>query len=202
FGYLAGARPDIETPNGNYAKSNLDLRLYDVKAPGGTVAMWADFATSKGGPTGTGLVVPSSSGYAVGFKHQRLPCHPGSPQFFILYGTGPASNFSTNIDDPTPYLDSAERFLVTEHVLLQPNDRFAIMPVVVYQRKRDGNPQHGWDEWVSFGARPQVFLTKYVSIALEAGLDHTKSGTGQYDGWLRKFTFAPQIGAGRKFFSR
>ena len=25
---------------------------------------------------------------------------------------------------------------------------------------------------------------------------------GQTEGWLRKFTIAPQIGAGRKFFSR
>src|SRR5262249_7842863 len=31
---------------------------------------------------------------------------------------------------------------------------------------------------------------------------HTHSSTGQFDGWLRKFTIAPQIGAGRKFFSR
>jgi hypothetical protein len=88
FSYLGGARPDIETPNGNYAKSNLDLRLYDVKAPGGTVALWADFATSKGGPTATGLVVPSNSGYAVGLKHQRLEWHGGYHQFFIQYGTG------------------------------------------------------------------------------------------------------------------
>jgi len=28
--YLAGARPDIVTQNGNYAKSNIDVRLYDV----------------------------------------------------------------------------------------------------------------------------------------------------------------------------
>jgi maltoporin len=33
-------------------------------------------------------------------------------------------------------------------------------------------------------------------------MDHTRNGSGQYDGWLRKFTIAPQIGAGRKFFSR
>jgi maltoporin len=202
FSYLAGARPDIETPNGSYAKSNLDLRLYDVKAPGGTAGVWVDFATSKGGPTATGAVIPSSSGYAVGFKHQRLEWHGGYHQFGIQYGKGPASNFSTNIDDPTPYLDSAERFLITEHVLLQPNDRFAIMPIFVYQRTKDGIPQHGWDEWVSIGARPQVFFTKHLSVAFEAGFDHTKSGTGQYEGWLRKFTFAPQIGAGRKFFSR
>ena len=35
----------------------------------------------------------------------------------------------------------------------------------------------------------------------KAGFDHTHS-SGQYDGWLRKITIAPQIGAGRKFFSR
>src|SRR6185436_11033991 len=33
--FLAGGRPDITTENGNYAKSNVDVRLYDVKAPGG-----------------------------------------------------------------------------------------------------------------------------------------------------------------------
>src|ERR1043166_7005243 len=33
--FLAGARPDITTENGNYAKSNIDVRLYDVNVPGG-----------------------------------------------------------------------------------------------------------------------------------------------------------------------
>src|SRR5262249_1077819 len=62
-GYLAGARPDIETANGNYAKSNVDVRFYDVKAPGGTLAGWFDFATSKGGTTPLGDIIPSSNGY-------------------------------------------------------------------------------------------------------------------------------------------
>jgi maltoporin len=76
------------------------------------------------------------------------------------------------------------------------------MPIFVYQRTRDGIPQHGWDQWISFGVRPEVFFTKYLSLAFEGGFDHTRSSTGLYDGWLRKFTIAPQIGAGRKFFSR
>jgi len=76
------------------------------------------------------------------------------------------------------------------------------MPIFILQRTKDGNPQHGWDQWVSFGARPEVFLTKHLSLAFEGGFDHTHSSTGQYDGWLRKFTIAPQIGAGRQFFSR
>src|SRR5215471_486707 len=62
--YLAGARPDVRTPNGNYNKSNVDLRLYDVKGPGGLWGAWFDFATSKGGTTPAGLVIPTSNGYA------------------------------------------------------------------------------------------------------------------------------------------
>ena len=202
LGYLAGARPDIQTTNGNYAKSNVDVRFYDVKAPGGTLAGWFDFATSKGGTTSGGEVIPTSNGYAFGIRHQRLEWHGGYHALGIQYGTGPASNFSTSIDDPTRFINSTARFLLTEQVLFQPNDKFAIMPIFILQRTRDGNPQHGWDQWTSFGARPEVFFTKHISLAFEGGFDHTHSSTGQYGGWLRKFTIAPQIGSGRQFFSR
>jgi maltoporin len=199
--YLSGARPDIVTQNGNLTKSNIDVRFYDLKGPAGLWAGWFDFATSKGGTTTTGTAIPTTNGFAVGLRHQRLEWHGGYHALGIQYGTGPASNFSTSIDDPTAFINSTARFLVTEQVVLQPNDRFAIMPIFIYQRTKDGNPQHGWNQWVSFGARPEVFFTKYLSLAFEGGFDHTHS-RGQYDGWLRKFTIAPQIGAGRKFFSR
>ena len=199
---IRGFRPDVVTENGNLAKSNLDVRLYDIKGPAGLWAGWFNFATSKGGQTATGATIPSTSGYAFGLRHQRLEWHGGYHSLFIQYGTGPASNFSTSIDNPTPFLNSQARFLVTEQMLFQPNDRFAIMPIFIFQRTKDGVPQHGWDQWVSFGARPEIFFTKYISLAFEGGFDHTHSRSGQYDGWLDKFTIAPQIGAGRKFFSR
>ncbi len=199
--YLSGARPDIVTGNGNLTKSNIDVRFYDLKGPAGLWAGWFDFATSKGGRTPAGTVIPTTNGFAFGVRHQRLEWHGGYHALSIQYGTGPASNFNTSIDDPTPFINSTARFLVTEQVLFQPNDRFAIMPIFIYQRTKDGNPQHDWNQWVSFGARPEVFFTKYLSLAFEGGFDHTHS-RGLYDGWLRKFTIAPQIGAGRKFFSR
>ena len=199
--YLAGARPDIVTGNGTYEKSNVDVRLYGVKGPGGLWGGWFDFAAAKGGTTPAGTVIPTTNGYAFDLRQQQLEWHGGYHSFSIAYGTGAASNFSTSIDDPTRYLRSSARFLATEQVLFQPSDRFAIMPIFVYQRTKDGNPQHAWTQWVSFGARPEIFFTKYLSVALEGGFDHTRS-PGQYAGWLRKFTIAPQIGAGRKFFSR
>jgi len=212
--FLAGARPDIVTQNGNYAKSNIDVRLYDLKGPAGLWAAWFDFATAKGGtaqngstlPAGT--VFPTVNGYAFGLRHQRLEWHGGYHAFSIQYGKGAASNFSTSIEDPTPFLKSSERLLIAEHLLIQPNDRFAVMPIFIFQRKRDGQPGHGFNDWASFGLRPEVFFTKYLSLAFEGGFDHTKgfittqNGNTQFDGWLRKFTIAPQIGAGSKFFSR
>ena len=212
--YLAGARPDIVTANGVLAKGNVDVRLYDVKGPLGQWAGWFDFANSKGGTTTAttttaagktipaGTAYPTSNGYAFGIRHQRLEWHGGYHVLGVQYGTGAASNFSTSIDDPTPFLRSSAKFLVTEQVLFQPNEKFALMPIFIYQRYKDGDPRHDWNQWVSFGARPEVFFSKYLSLALEGGLDHTRSPQGQYDGWLRKFTIAPQIGAGRKFFSR
>jgi len=206
--FLAGSRPDITTDNGNYSKSNIDVRVYDVKGPWGTYGAWFDFATSKGGTTPDGTVIPTSSGEAFGFKFQQLEWHGGYTALGIQYGTGAASNFSSNgsgtvVENPTPFINSQAQFLITEQVLVQPNDKFAIMPIFVYQRTKDGNPLHPWQQWVSFGARPEVFFTKYLSLAFEGGFDHTHSQIAPlYNGWLRKFTIAPQIGAGRKFFSR
>lgn len=217
--FLSGARPDIVTNNGNLAKSNIDVRLYDLKGPAGLWSGWFDFATSKGGTTIAGATLPvgtqvhTTNGYAFGLRHQRLEWHGGFHSFSIQYGTGAASNFSspgngTTIANPTPFIDKTRQLLAVEQVLFQPNDRFAIMPIFVYQRTKDGNPQHDWNQWVSFGARPEIFFTKYLSLAFEAGFDHTNSyvptqnGDNRLDGWLRKFTIAPQIGAGRQFFSR
>jgi len=206
--FLSGARPDVVTQNGYLTKSNIDVRFYDLKGPAGLWGGWFDFATSKGGKTPTGITIPTTNGYAFGLRHQRLEWHGGYHSFSIQYGTGAASNFSTSIDDPTPFLRSSARLLVVEQVLFQPNEKFAIMPIFIYQRSKDGNPQHDWNQWVSFGARPEIFFTKYISLAFEGGFDHTKgfvltqNGDNHLDGWLRKFTIAPQIGAGRKFFSR
>jgi maltoporin len=208
------ARPDIITVNGNLAKSNIDTSLYDVKGPLGLWALWFDYATSKGGTvtstTDPGLTVgtkiPTSDGYAFGIRHQRLEWHGGYHTSMFVFGTGAASNFSnpgngTTIPNPTPYINFTRQLLYTDQTVFQPNDKFAVMPIFVYQRTKDGNPQHGWVQWASFGVRPEVFFTKHLSLTGDCGFDHTHL-PGSYDGWLRKCTIAPQIGPDRKFFGR
>ncbi len=212
--FLNTARPDIVTVNGNLAKSNIDVRLNGLKAPVGVWGVWFDYATSKGG-TVTSTTVPgltpgtkisTSDGYAFGFKHEQLEWHGGYNTFMIQYGTGAASNFSnpgngTTIPNPTPYINYTRQFLFTEQMVFQPNGKFAVMPIFVYQRTKDGNPQHGWVQWASFGVRPEVFFTKHLSLTGDCGFDHTHL-PGSYEGWLRKCTIAPQIGPDRKFFGR
>ncbi len=222
--FLGGARPDIPTQYGNYAKSNLDVRLYDLKVPFGLFGFWFDYSVAKGGTVqpvigenGTpvagalpvGTIFPTSNGYAFGVRHQDLEWHGGYHAFSFQYGKGAASNYSTSLDTPSFFLPDSERLLLAEHLLVQANDRFAIMPIFVFQRQRDGLPGHGFNDWASFGVRPVLFFTKYLSLAFETGFDHTEGfatlqngNNTNFDGWLRKFTIAPEIGAGRKFFSR
>jgi maltoporin len=200
--FLAGARPDIVTNTGTYAKSNIDVRLYDMKAPGGRAALWFNYTVAKGGTQQNGTVIPSTDGLGLGFRHTRTEFHGGYNEFSVGYSKGAASNLNTALDDPTRFLKHAEKLLIQENFLIQPNPKFAIMPLFIYQRSRDGNPSDGPAQWYSFGARPQFFFTDHVSLALEPGFDRVTAGNGLYRGWLRKFTIAPQIGAGRQFFSR
>ena len=212
--FIGVARPDVITQNGNLTISHIDARLYDVKGPLGLWGGWFDYATSKGGQTTSASVpgssnvtnIPSANGFAYGIRHQRLEWHGGYHTLMVQYGTGAASNFSgpgIGMTIPTPSLDTAEskQFLVTEQVVLQPNDKFAVMPIFLFQRMKNLNTSNDWMQWVSFGVRPEVFLTKHVSLTGDCGFDHTHL-PGSYEGWLRKCTFAPQIGADRKFFGR
>ena len=69
--YLGGARDDLITSNGVYPKSLLDVRLYGVKTPVGTLGVWYDYSYSKGGTLADGTQVPSSGGWAIGLGHTR-----------------------------------------------------------------------------------------------------------------------------------
>jgi maltoporin len=200
--YFIGAQSDIITSAGTYSKSNIDLRLYDVKVPGGRIGAWYNFAVAPGGTESNGFVIPSTHGFDIGMHYLKTEWHGGYLRSSIQYGTGPASNFRADALVPTPFLKNASTLLITDHFLVQPNQKFAILPLFLYQRQKDGNPADGANHWISFGARPVYFYAPHLSLAFESGFDHTTSGNNVYSGWLRKYTIAQQIGAGRLFFDR
>ena len=121
--FLAGARPDLVTQSRAYAKSNIDVRFYDLKGPAGLWAAWFSY-TAK---TGEGRHDAKRRGHSdfgwlrVQVVAMRLEWHGGYHALSIQYGKGAASNFSTSIDDPTPFLKNTERLLIAEHLLVQPN---------------------------------------------------------------------------------
>jgi len=199
--YLAGANQNFVTSSGALAKSNLDVRIYDMKAPVGRLSVWYNFAAVKGG-TSNGVFYPSTQGSAFGVQYLRPEFFGGYNKFTLQYGAGAASNFNTSIDAPSAFLQDSHTFRVTEQVLVQPNKYWSMMPIFLYQRFKDGNPTHGVNTWLSFGVRPTVNFTDHISLAFEPGVDHTKSGQNLYDGWLVKTTVALQVASGREFFSR
>jgi maltoporin len=200
--YLSGARPDVLIESGVYAKQSLDARLYDVRVPGGLFGVWYNFAYAKGGTTGDGRVIPTETGHALGIAHTATELFGGYNRFTVTYGRGAASNFSTAVEIPEPGAKESAHLLVTDHMLIEPNERWAVMPLFIYDRRTGGSAGDGVDKWVSFGARPLLKFTDHLALAVEGGFDYTKSDRGHYAGWLRKVTVAPQIAAGRDFFSR
>lgn len=208
--WIGGSVDHYATDNGDVAKQNVDLRLYDIAAPGGKVTLWFDYSNTKGGEVrdvfnadGSKFDVQSSSGWAVGLIHrtQEEKLLGGYNEFSIQYGEGAAYNFQSTLDASGPDLADASRFRVTDHITIQPSPHFSAQVVGIYQDTKYGGPDSR-ERWASLGARPIYHFNDRFSIALEAGVDWAKSDPLGTDGHLWKITLAPQLSRGGKFFSR
>ncbi len=198
---IGAASDDVTTGRGRYAKLNLDVRLYNLVVPLGSLALWANAAHSRGGALPDGTSIQTETGLAVGVKYLISDVLGGFNNLLVAYGSGIATRFRANIITPTPGVEDATRLLITDHMLLAPAPFFTIMPVLIYQREKSGGPMGATEHWFSAGARPIFFFSDYTSLALESGLDWVDDGQGR-EGWLRKLTLAPQVAPGREFFSR
>jgi maltoporin len=186
---------------GNVPKSTIDARWYDVEVPGGHGAFWYNFANSKiGRLVESGQPYPAATGHNFGFEHKRTEFHGGFHRFNIQSGSGAAANLQATLQTPTQYWQQARTVVVTDHALLQPSEKFSVMPGFVAKWAKPGDPGIGYHRWFSMGVRPAWHFSKYFSVAFEPGFDYVKDARGQYEGWLRKFTIAPQIAPKREFF--
>ena len=208
--WLGGSVDNYVTDNGDVAKQNIDLRLYDIDVPLGKLTLWFDYANTKGGdvrnvtnPDGSPLSIGSSAGWAAGFIHRTAEeaFLGGYNELSVQYGSGAAYNFASTLDSSGPDLDSASRFRVTNHFTIQPSTHFAMQAVGLYE-ETDYGGENSNERWVSVGMRPIYYFNDRFSIALETGVDWVKSEPLGTDGHLWKITLAPQISRGGKFFSR
>jgi maltoporin len=210
FAWIGGSVDNYVTDDGNVAKQNLDLRLYDVKAPFGKLTLWFNFSNTKGGkvqnvfnPDGTNLKIDSSAGWAVGLIHRTEgeKLWGGYNELSLQYGQGASYNFASTLDSSGPDLDDAWRFRATDHITIQPSEHFSMQLVGLYEDTDFGGP-NSRNRWASAGVRPIYHFNDRFSIALETGVDWTKSDALGTEGTLWKITLAPQISRGGRFFSR
>jgi maltoporin len=208
--WLGGSVDNYVTDQGNAAKQNIDLRLYDVNVPFGKLTLWLDYANTRGGevhnvfnPDGSNLDIESSSGWAIGVIHRTEDekLWNGYNEFSIQYGQGAAYNFASTLDSSGPDLDEAWRFRVTDQITVQPWKHFSMQLAGLYEDTEFGGPDSR-NHWASAGVRPIYHFTDRFSIALETGLDWAKSDALGTEGSLWKITVAPQISRGGRFFSR
>jgi len=79
-----------------------------VAKPDDRRAVWFNYAVAKGGTQQNGTLIPSANGFGVGFRHTRTEFHGGFDELSVGYSKGGASNLSTSLDDPNPFLKHTE----------------------------------------------------------------------------------------------
>ncbi len=167
------------------------------------MGFWYDYSFSKGGLLNDGTQVPSEGGWAIGIGHLKQEWAGGFNRVSFQYGTGNAANFSTSIFEPTVHLPNAKTFRFTDSAVIQPNNHFAMQPIFIYRvANRPAIPPTALTPGCHLARGRFGFSPTTSRWRLRRGSTARRAGWVFTEGWLRKYTIAPQIGAGRKFFSR
>ena len=207
--YSQVPQPDPQNKAG-YSKGNWDLRLYDVSVPLGKAELGLIYSTAQTGLDANGNQASQKNGPSLNFVHtaenflgpdslNRLSLQTGwgagmtFNSGFETFNT-PAGNFIR------PSLPGSWRFRATENLVVQPIERLAFEPILLYQYSDYGD-MLGTQNWFSTGLRPIFFINKNFNIAFEGGVDYVSSNPGD-SGNLYKLTIAPQIQLAPTFFSR
>src|SRR5262249_11160315 len=160
---------------------------------------------SDSGKDASGQSAPDSEGGSFTFLHtaDKFISPDGVNKFSLQFGTGPAKTFTSGFETFTltnglfirPDTRNSWRFRATEHFTAKINDYFSIGPALVYQFT-DYTQNGGIVQWASAGVRPILHFNKYVSLALETGVDWVKDHNQGTSDYLWKITLAPQVSLG------
>jgi len=199
--YIGGANGTQISDVGRRAERNLDIRYSHVKFLGGEGGFWYNRAYGSRAPQRSDPL--PNHGNAFGFQHVLNEVAGGYQKFTLQYGDGAAANFSTTPFEPSYLTNKPRTVLVTDHLLLQPNPAFAVMPSFVFRTIRSKGLKSE-QKWVAFGAQPVWYYHPHLSLAFDAGFDWVSvpDPARTYSGWVRKFTIAQQVGPRREFMAR
>lgn len=219
FSWLGGSVNDLES-NGSVArpgsfqlsKNTFDLRLYGTPVAAGKLGVAFDLAVLRGDTVpfaGGDIAVQANTGWAVSVLYDR-PLASGRNKLAVQYGTGAAYDFRAVLTQipGRPFtpgdrvnLKDVWQFRAVEDLVLDRLGPISLQLGGVWQELDNGLPPGDRLTWVSLGVRPAYHLSRYFSLELEAGLDHTRQSDGT-SGSLMKVTLAPQITPGSAALSR
>jgi len=193
-------------------KTTIDLSLYDIVLPVGTLGLNVALSNFNGDSVQTSEGIysaTSNTGWSAGIFHE-FTFSGGRNLLNIFYGTGAAESYKAVIRQPlgieaSPgipiHVGGFRRFRILNDLQVDLSPSFSLLGLLLYQQLRNSQPSMNHLDWVSAGIRPVVHFGRYFSVAGEAGIDYTHQEGGE-QGTLLKLTLAPQISPLNKILSR
>lgn len=198
-----------------FNKDSLDLRLYGMESPLGVLQLVGIVSSFDGEqiqvPEEDPVSLSASTGWSGGFFIRSEPSMNMLNRFGVQYGVGAAENFRAVVTPPVgadvtdPDLafavDDMWRFTVTEDLVVDVSENWSFQLAGVIQELENGVQGDSRVSWYSAGIRPVYHFTRYIALAMEAGVDYTDTEGGA-SGSLYKFTIAPKIVPGVRQLDR
>ncbi len=218
--FLRGAPDDaVELQSiGLISKLVLDLRITDIPVGFGKISLGILPSHVKGGDYETTLknddeeqktITTVDDEFGIGLTAYHDITFPmGNNRLAFQWGNGIAKDIGSALwATPDPITSDAWKFQVLDYGVIRPVDWLAMMFSAVYQRNESGADENGRSDWLSLGVRPTYYFNKNYSLALEAGVDHTRqegaaADGGDLNGTLGKLTLCPQVALDDSFWAR
>jgi maltoporin len=192
---------EISADLGRLAKNTFDIRVSDIPVGSGNLELWLIPTIALRGNS----TVENHSGIGGGLFY-FVPMMGGFNEISASAGYNAAANLSTRLD---PIPSGGWLFRAVDRAVFQFSPQLSMMGTVVLQfDNTDGSPSGSTDSsvgntWFSIGARPVFMFGKYTGIAVEGGVDVTKSQvTNAPTAFLGKLTVAPLIRPSGDFWAR
>lgn len=177
------------------AISSHDFRLAMKSNPGGELTVGVDLRFADNSQEAKAAGISNANGQLFNLMHVQSNVFGGFNKLALQYGRGVVANLSPGA--PAFGAESSDKaWRLVEQLMIQPaGTNWTGMATFVYE------DQSGKQKWLSVGARPQYHFSDKWSLALDFGHDEVKPEGGEKR-TLNKLTIAPQLSAGRNFFSR
>ena len=195
----------FDDDTGRLSKNNIDVGLYDISVPGGTVALYGTWSSFKGDTIiddeGQTVILGDSDGFAGSLIHDSHPTPYLHNRLAAQYGTGAAYNFRSQLLLPDVFdqpglteidVDALRTWRVLNQLDLKGHGPWSLLSLVLFENNDYDTPQFDSLKWYSAGVRPAYHFADHLSLALEAGWDYTDQSNG-LSGSVYKLTLAPQI---------